>query len=99
MTLRYLAVAQLWEIRSNFGMSRSELYRSDWRTIDTLTEEFQIDIDLSDHKILQELEMGFANKSRIHALRTANGSLDGCFILQKTPCDEVQNSNLSLIHI
>lgn len=48
MTLRYLAVAVVWDIRSNFGVSTSEFFRSVWRVIDALNEEFPLELDLTD---------------------------------------------------
>lgn len=44
-------------------------------------------------KKLEQLGLGFAQKSRLHSLREAIGALDGCFIWQKNLGDAIDNSN------
>ena len=56
MTLRYLAGGTVWDIRSNFGVSKTEMYRSVWCVIDALNAEFPIDLDITDVGKLNEIE-------------------------------------------
>lgn len=93
MTLRYLAGGQVWDIRSNFGVSVSEFYRSIWTVVDAINNEFPIDLDLSDTERLKGLEAGFARKSRHNVIRGAIGAIDGCLVWQKNPGIQVDNPN------
>ena len=53
MALRFLAGGILWDIRSNFGVSVTELYRSLSRVVDAINDKFKIDLDLNDFDNLQ----------------------------------------------
>lgn len=92
MTLRYLAGGSVWDIRSNFSVSKSEFYRSVWGVVDALNEEFPIDLDISDVDKLKAIEEGFAQKSRQNVIRGAIGAIDGCLIPQKNPGSSVENA-------
>lgn len=92
LTLRYLAGGTVWDIRSNFGVSKTEFYRSVWTVIDALNSEFPIDLDISDVDKLKELEKRYALKSRQNAIRGAIGAIDGCLISQKNPGCSVDNA-------
>lgn len=60
MNFRYFACGRVWEIRSSFGGSTLKFYRSVWRVIDEINEEFTVDLDLTEINVLQELKLGFA---------------------------------------
>lgn len=45
-TVRYLIGGQIWDIRSYFGISISEFYRSIWHTNDALNAYFPIELIL-----------------------------------------------------
>lgn len=93
MTIRYLAGDAVWDIRSNFGVSPCKLYRSVWRVIDTLNNDFPVDLDISDLSRLKQLESGFSRKSRQKFIRGAIGSIEGCLIWQKNRGVDVDNPN------
>lgn len=56
MTHCYISGGLIWNIRSIFDVSESELYRSVWRAVDALNNEFPIGLEFIDTKILEGLE-------------------------------------------
>lgn len=55
MTLRYLAGENILDDKRRLRVAQDEFYRSVWRMVDTLNDEFPIDLDLSDVSELQKL--------------------------------------------
>lgn len=50
----------MWDIRSNLGVATSGFYRSILRVVNALNEKFHVDLDLSDLKKLENLELCYA---------------------------------------
>lgn len=46
----------------------TELYRSAWRVMDAINMAYEVHLDIEDVSHLQELEYGFAAKSRQHTI-------------------------------
>lgn len=81
----------MWDIRSNFGVSPAEFYRSVWRVVDAINDVFSISFPIDDVDKLNEIANGFAAKSRQRVLRHAVGAIDGCCVWQKNPGVSVHN--------
>ena len=47
-----------------YGLSKAELYESQWKVIDAINTSFPVTFDMTDVATLLRLEAGFALKSR-----------------------------------
>jgi hypothetical protein len=63
-TLRWLAGGAWQDLILIYGLSRAELYESQWRVIDAINTSFPVTFDMTDVETLLRLEAGFALKSR-----------------------------------
>ena len=63
-TLRWLAGGAWQDLILIYGLSRAELYESQWRVIDAINASFPVTFDMTDVETLLRLEAGFALKSR-----------------------------------
>lgn len=88
MILRYLTGGSIWDIHSNFEVSFTELYQSNWRVVDAINLTFEIV-----HR-LQQMEVVFAMKSSSNAICGAVGSQDGCLLWQKNSGVTLKSYNM-----
>jgi len=63
-TLRWLAGGAWQDLTLIYGLSRAELYESQWKVIDAINTSFPVTFDMTDVETLLRLEAGFALKSR-----------------------------------
>ena len=76
LTLRYLAGGSVQDLWLMYGVSRREVYRSIWMTIDAINDILKVGIDYTDIDSLKRMEEGFAAKSTRQLVRGCIGAID-----------------------
>ena len=94
-TLRWLAGGQWQDLRTAYGCSKAELFRTFWVVIDAINHELDnIHFPIDDLEGLQKLEANFRKNSRNQIWTGQVGALDGCVISTVSPGAEVDAPKL-----
>lgn len=75
-------------------MSVMEVYHSAWSVVYAKNDHFKIDLDLENREQLEEIELGFASKSRRGVKRGVILTLGGCLIWKRNPGLSIEKANI-----
>ena len=86
------------DLRFIYRVSKAEVYRTIWRTVDAINAALPVEFPLNDPVKLDMLERHFRSKSRVETWTGQVGSVDGCHFAMKSPGLSVENPNSYFVH-